>query len=125
MKKIIVSTLKDLASDKPLFRLCISIMVISVIAVVLLAVRLSATELQIATRFSAFGETQYYRNQWYYLLTFIVFILSIAGAHIALIAKMIQRDMRQYAVLFGSITLLMIVVISLIAHAVFSVAYLS
>lgn len=125
MKKLFVGAIKTMFADRALFRLAVTIIILTLLTGVTLAIRLNSTELQIATRYSAFGETQYYRNQWYYLLSFVIFIIMIAGTHVALMAKMQQRDMRNQAVLFGGLTIFILIIVSLIAHAVFSVAYLS
>lgn len=105
--------------------LCLGILILAIASIIYFSLRLSVRELQIATRFSDFGETQLYRNKWYYLLNFIGIISVITGAHIALIGKLLAREMRSFAVALGWLTILMIIISFLITYAVFGVAYLT
>ncbi|HEY0965033.1 MAG TPA: hypothetical protein VGE13_00970 [Candidatus Saccharimonadales bacterium] len=105
--------------------LCLGILVLAIVCMVYFGLRLSVRELQIATRFSDFGETQLYRNKWYYLLNFIGIIGLITVTHIALIGKLLVREMRSFAITLGWLTILMIVVGFLVTYAVFGVAYLT
>jgi hypothetical protein len=125
MTSSIKSTFKQITKDRPLLMLCIGIIVLAVATMVYFILRLSVRELQIATRFSEFGETQFYRNKWYYLLNFIGIVGVIATAHILLMGKLVMREMRSFAVALGWMSLLLIVVTFLITYAVFSIAYLT
>lgn len=92
---------------------------------VYVALALAPTELQIAVRYTAFGETQYYRDKWYYLLMFIGFAAVVAVVHIGLAIKLYLRDMRPLAVSLGWLGLLVFVLLFVITRNVLSVAYLS
>lgn len=105
--------------------LCLGILALTLAFIIYFSLRLSVRELQIATRFSDFGETQLYRNKWYYLLNFIGIIGVIAAAHIALMGKLLAREMRSFAVALGWLTVLIIIVGFLVTYSVFGVAYLT
>lgn len=107
--------------------LLISILIgiLSVAYVIYVGLSLSPTELQVATHYTAFGDTQYYRNKWYYLFTFIGLALVIAITHIALMAKLYDREMRPVAVMLGWLTVLLIAVLFIVTHSVLGIAYLS
>jgi hypothetical protein len=98
---------------------------LTLIFIIYFVLRLSVRELQIATRFSEFGETQFYRNKWYYLLNFIGIVGVITTTHILLMGKLIMREMRSFAVALGWMSILLVVVAFLITYAVFSIAYLT
>jgi hypothetical protein len=125
MKETIFTSLKDLLSDRSLLMLCVSIIIFSIIYIGYVSLSLSPTELQIATRFSAFSDAQFYRNKWYYLLGFIGFGSLIAFLHVGLIAKLRSRGMRPVAVGFGVLTLLLLLVAFLWTYSVLDIAYLS
>jgi uncharacterized membrane protein HdeD (DUF308 family) len=125
MKHILLSTSKQVLSDRPLAILCISIILLSVLYVIYVSFSISPTELQIATRYSAFGETQYYRNKWFYLLTFIGFGIATSIMHVAIIAKLKSRDMRPLAIAFGALAILLGIICFLWTYSVLNIAYLN
>lgn len=125
MKQQILTSLKDLLGDRPLLLLCLTIVVLSGIYIGYVSLSLSPTDLQIATRFSAFSDAQFYRNKWYYLLGFVGFGFFMASLHIGLIAKLKSRGMRPIALGFGILTILMILIAFLWTYSVLDIAYLS
>lgn len=125
MTTSITSTFKQIIKDRPLLMLCLSIIALAIAFIIYFSLRLSARELQIATRFSDFGETQLYRNKWYYLFSFIGIVGTITIAHLLLIGKLIDREMRPFAVALGWLSIVLIVVAFLVTYAVFGVAYLT
>ena len=104
---------------------CIAVIVVALAAILYFALRLSVRELQIATRFSEFGEERLYRNKWYYLLNFIGIIVIIASAHLLLVGKLVMRDMRPYALALAWGTVFLLIVAALVTYLVFGIAYLT
>ena len=109
--------------DRPVFLLCLGIMIVAVAAMIYFGLHAAPKELQIATRFSSFGETSLYRNKWYYMLSFPFFLLLVSVSHVLLVAKLVLRDMRQQAIAFGWLTLLLLVVSIIVISAIFGIAY--
>ena len=92
---------------------------------VYIGLSLAPADLQIATRYTSFGSTQYYRNKWYYLLTFVVFGLMIVISHMGLIVKLATREMRPLAVAFGWLSVIVLGLLFFFTFSVLGVAYLS
>lgn len=105
--------------------LSLFIMAVGIAYIIYVSLSLSPTELQVATRYTAFGGTQYYRNKWFYLIGFIVFGLLITVLHIGTMLKLEARGMRPLAVSFGWLSILLMVILFLITFSVLGVAYLS
>lgn len=125
MKKRLLSSFQDLFQDKRLLGLSIAILVVTLVYVLYVALSLGPTEQQIATRYSAFGETHLYRNKWYYLLTFIIFAFTIAVSHIMLMIKLKERGIRSLGVAFGILTLIIFAILFFVTRSVLGIAYLS
>ncbi|HEY1086011.1 MAG TPA: hypothetical protein VGE34_04800 [Candidatus Saccharimonadales bacterium] len=125
MKKTVLASVRQLFKDRTLTALVVALVVAAIVYAVYVSLSVSPTELQIATRYSAFGETQYYRNKWYYLLTFIGFGAILAIVHISLMAKLVARSMRSQAIGLGLFSLILIGILFLVTHSVLGVAYLS
>ena len=105
--------------------LSVIIVILAVTYVLYVAFSISPTEQQIATRFTAFGETQLYRNKWYYLLSFVVFAVLVAVSHIALMEKLRERNLRSLGLSLGVLTIIIFVLLFFITQSVLGIAYLS
>jgi hypothetical protein len=80
-------SLKTLFTNRYLTVLSIVLLVLALLNVVYIAIAVRPTELQVVTHYTAFGVTQLYRDQWWYLLSFAVFGVVTALMHIALAIK--------------------------------------
>ena len=125
MKTRVSSAFQLLLADRALLFLAAGIVIAVVLYSLYVAFSLSPTELQVATRYTAFGETQLYRNTWYYLISFIVVAGVMAIVHVGLMAKLKARGVRPMAFALGWLTLLMIALLFVVTQRVLSSAYLS
>ena len=112
------------SKDRPLLGLCIFILLVTLFIATYGIFLINPNDTQIATKYSAFDETQYYRNQWYYLISFIIFPVFIGILHTILVAKMYMRNMVQYSYGFAVITLVLLLISVFIIGSVFGIAYL-
>ena len=125
MKQLLRIYWNTLANDRTLFVQSLIIAVIGILYLVYIGLSLAPADLQIATRYTSFGSTQYYRNKWYYLLTFVVFGLMIVISHMGLIVKLATREMRPLAVAFGWLSVIVLGLLFFFTFSVLGVAYLS
>lgn len=125
MKQQITSTITKITSDRPLSLLMLGIIFGSLAYIVYVALNLSASDLQLAIRYTSFGDTHFYRDQWWYLLGFIGFGLLFLIAHVGLTAKLVAIDLKQLAYAFGWLSILMLVLMFVYTYSVLGIAYLS
>ena len=125
MKHIITSTLKQLAADRPLLLLCTGLFIGGIGYVLYVAFSLQASDLQLATRYTSYGETHFYREKWWYLLSFVGFGLLFLVAHISMMAKLVAIGLRSLAFSFGWLSALMLVFMFVYTYAVLGIAYLN
>lgn len=81
-------SLKELFTNRYLTVLAIVSFVLALLFLVFILINVRPSELQLVTHYTAFGVTQLYRDQWWYLLGFGVFGLFTAFFHTALAIKM-------------------------------------
>ena len=124
MKTNITTALKLLFSDRLVASLTILLVVVCIAYCIYVGVSLRPSDLQVAVHYTAFGGTTFYRDKWYYLITFIVFGLIIAVMHPILTVKLYAQGRRQIAVLFVTLSLLLILVAWLITWSVLRIAFL-
>ncbi len=125
MKHLIASSLKQVLADRPVALLCAAIMAGAIIYSAYVAFSIHPSDLQLATRYTSFGETNYYRSMWLYLLSFIGFGMLFATIHIGIITKLYVSAMRPLAIGFGLLSLFVLGLLYVYTYFVLGIAYLS
>lgn len=124
MKSQIITSLKLIVADRLVVTL-LSVFILACLAYCLyVGISLRPSDLQVAVHYSAFGETRFYREKWYYLLSFIVFGLVLAVIHTILIVKMYVQERRQMALLFTYASFLLLLIAWILTHSILKVAFL-
>ncbi|MES2876703.1 MAG: hypothetical protein V4678_04520 [Patescibacteria group bacterium] len=125
MKHIIKSTLKQILVDRPMLLLCMGLLLGGLAYVIYVAFSLNASDLQLATRYTSYGETQFYREKWWYLLSFVGFGVLFIVAHIGMLAKLYVIGLRPLAYAFAWLSLIILVLMFVYTYAVLGIAYLN
>ncbi len=81
-------SLKTLLTNRYLTVLSVVLILLAILNIIYISVVVRPSELQLVTHYTAFGVTQLYRDQWWYLLSFAVFGVVTAFFHIALAIKL-------------------------------------
>jgi len=124
MKTTIINSIKPLLSDRFMIVLTIVFILLTLFYCVYVGVSLKPSDLQVAVHYTAFGETNFYREKWFYLINFIVFGLLIAVTHTILTVKLYSQGRRQIALLFLWLSLLLMTVVFLLTRAILGIAFL-
>ena len=124
MKSNIINSIKPILADRLMAVLMILLVLVCLAYCIYVGVSLRPSDLQVAVHYSAYGETSFYRDKWYYLITFVVFGILVAVMHTALITKIYLQGRRQLALLFAWLSLLLIVIAWFMTWAVMKVAFL-
>lgn len=125
MKTRFFSAIKPILADRQLLGFLIAIAGFSLLYVLYVVLSLRPTDVQVATHYSAFGDTHYYRNKWYYMFSFVVFGFVFASVHIGIILKLIKEDFRPLAIAFAWLSLMLLIVAFILTHSILSIAFLS
>lgn len=125
MKTRLLASIKPILADRQLLLFCLAIIGLTLLYIGYVVISLRPTDVQVATHYSAFGETHYYRSKWYYMLSFIGFGILVAATHIAIILKLIREDFRPLAIGLAWLTLMILALAFIFTHSVLSIAFLS
>jgi hypothetical protein len=124
MKNNFITSLKLILSD----RLVTVMLVLFILACgaycIYVGVSLRPSDLQVAVHYTAFGGTSFYREKWYYLISFIMFGLILAVVHSILIVKLYVQERRQIAIMFAWLSFLLLFIAWMMTHSVLKVAFL-
>lgn len=120
MKSTFQTFLKDRSYLVPL---ALGAMLVAVL-LIMGASQIRVSELQVPVRYSSFGITNFYREQWFYQFTFLVFGIGVYTLHTLLGIKLLQKKNRRFAIAFQWLTVVLLVVTVVTVAAIFQVAEL-
>lgn len=124
MKNSVIDALKTFFRDRTMTTLFVVLLLVTIGYVLYVALSLQPSDLQVATRYTAFGDTHFYRNKWYYLLTFIFFGIMVTTVHTALAVKLHARGQRSLSIALLAFTLLLLAVGWILTRSVLRIAFL-
>lgn len=123
MKTIVVDSIKQILADRVVVALILFLILSSLAFCIYVGVSLHPSDLQVAVHYTAYGQTSFYREKWYYLISFIIFGLIIATVHSALVVKLYVQERRQMAILFAWLSILLIIIAWFLTRAVLGIAF--
>lgn len=125
MKLRTLEAFKLIIADRVALILLGVFMLLVVAFCISIAVSLHPSELQVVTHYTAFGITNFYRDKWFYFLTFIVFGVMVGIVHAGLVAKLYKIKDRSFAIGFTWLSIVMVLIAWVLTHSVLQVASLS
>jgi ABC-type enterochelin transport system permease subunit len=119
MKQKIKESLTQLISDRYLVILLSGMLLFAIISAIVIGFSIRPSEIQLVSHYTSFGISHYYRDQWYYLFTFVGFVIVVFLIHFALSIKMLVLRGHSAALMFawsgvGIIALCLVMALSLI-----------
>lgn len=124
MKTTIINSIKPILSDRLMVVLTSVFVIVVLVYCVYVAVSLQPSDLQVAVHYTTFGETNFYREKWFYLINFIAFGLIVAIVHSILAIKMYLQGRRPMALLFLWLSMFLMIVAFLLTRSVLNIAFL-
>jgi len=124
MKETITKSIKLILEDRLMTVLVAILLLVCIGYCIYVGVSLRPSDLQVAVRYTAFGETNFYREKWYYLITFIIFGVLIGGLHSILAVKLYAQGRRQIALAFILLSLLLVLIAWIVTWSILRVAFL-
>lgn len=101
LKTNFIQSIKELVTNRYLTTLSIVLVVLAAAFIVYILLTVRPSDLQLVTHYTAFGVTHLYRDQWFYLLSFVGFAVLVAFLHIALAIKMYVTKGHPLAIMFA------------------------
>ena len=118
-------TLTQALSDRAFFFVWLLMTLLVVVIIVLGATYIRPSDLQLPVRYSSFGITNFYRDKWYYLISFILFGLLVLVMHTGISLRLLSAKGRSFALAFLWMTVAMLLIASVTIYALFRVVTLS
>jgi hypothetical protein len=100
LKTNFIQSIKELTTNRYLTTLSIILVLLTIAFVIYIALTVHPSDLQLVTHYTAFGVTHLYRDQWFYLLSFIGFAVLSTFLHIAIAIKIYVTKGHPLAIMF-------------------------
>jgi len=100
-KTTIIKSLKDLVADRYLLVLVLLLVILSIVFSIIIGLSIHPSELQLVSHYSDFGVTHLYRDQWFYLFSFVLFGIVVAVLHTIIAIKLLVVKGRSFAIMFA------------------------
>lgn len=110
--------------DRRYFALMAAVLLVSVIFTLFVLFSVEQRDIQVVTQYSSFGESHFYKERWFYLYNFALLGVIIGVAHCAIMAQLYKYERRALGVMFGWLTLLILLIAFIYVQRVLQVAYL-
>lgn len=124
MKSNLINSIKPILSDRFMIVLTGVFVLTALGYCVYVGVSLRPSDLQVAVHYTAFGETNFYREKWFYLINFIALGLIVAFVHSVVAFKVYIQGRRPLALLFLWLSIFLLIVAFLITRAILGIAFL-
>jgi hypothetical protein len=125
MKQQFTKSLRVFTKDRYITVLLASFLLLCIAIIIFLAVQIHPSELQVVVHYTSFGSTNFYRDKWYYLLTFVVFVLLVAVTHSVISYKLLQKRDREITAAFLWLSIILILIATALFYQVLKIASLS
>lgn len=101
MKEIVITSLKTLFADRYLSVLLSALILLALIFSLNIGLSIHPSYVQQVSHYSAFGITQFYRDQWFYIFVFVTFGIVAAVLHVIISVKLLVVKGHSLAVMFA------------------------
>jgi hypothetical protein len=110
MKTIIKESFKKLVADRYLLALLTVLILLALVFCIITGLSIHTSERQLISRYTAFGITHFYFDQWFYAFTFVAFELVAAVLHGIISIKLLNEKGRSFAILFAWLGIAVVVI---------------
>ena len=117
-------SVKDILADRPYLFLCAATMAAALVYALYAFFTIEPRDIQVISQYSAFGEAQFYKEKWYYMYTFVGFGVVTALINTALMAKLHSLEKRDFGIVLGWVSLIIILIAFRYTYEVMHFAFL-
>ncbi len=121
-KEAIRQSVKQAITDRGFVLLMFALLLAGMVYATVIGLSIHSRDVQIYTRYTAFGEAHFYKSPWQYTILFVVFGIAVTAVHTALMVKLYALGRRQSGLLVGwlgiaVLAIAMVIMLSIIGFA--------
>lgn len=116
---------KDILNDRPYLAIMVAIIIVAIIGALFVVFAVEPRDKQIYAQYSSFGAVHYYKGKWYSIYEFALMFMAIAAGHNMLMLKFRSLDRRDFGMIFGAGTIVILLVgILYVANVIGQIAFI-
>ena len=119
MKDTVKKSIKIVFSDRTVATLLIVNVVVAIVASIFLGSSIKHSEAQVITRYTTYGDANFYRSHWSSLFSYFALAFMIVFGHSALSVKLISLEKRSLAIFILWLTL---GILAILAYSIIKIA---
>ena len=119
MKDTIKKSIKIVFSDRTVATLLIVNVVVAIVISIFLGSSIKHSEAQVITRYTTYGDANFYRSHWSSLFSYFTLAFMIVFGHSALSVKLILLEKRSLAIFLLWLTL---GILAILAYSIIKIA---
>ena len=119
MKDTIKKSIKIVFSDRTVAILLIVNVVVAIVISIFLGSSIKHSEAQVITRYTTYGDANFYRSHWSSLFSYFALAFMIVFSHSALSVKLISLEKRSLAIFILWLTL---GILAILAYSIIKIA---
>ncbi|PID31563.1 hypothetical protein CR983_00580 [Candidatus Saccharibacteria bacterium] len=123
MQHTIREHIKTVLTDRPYTIMAIAVLAVAFVFSLATILAIQPRDIQVVTRYTAMGESHYYKDQWYSLYSLALFGLTVGLLHVALMVKLFVIGRRDVGMLMGGCALVVLFVAVFYVYQILGLAF--
>ena len=116
-------SVKRILGDRPFLMLLAGVLLTGLLYSLIIGFSIHPRDVQVYTRYTAFGEAHFYKIPWQYTVLFLLFGVLVSFVHSALMVKLQSLERRQTALLVGWLAIVVLLIAGVYALSVMGLAF--
>jgi len=122
-KESIKQSVRQAVTDRPFMVLVVGLLFAGLVYALVIGFSIQSRDVQIYTRYTAYGEAHFYKSPWHYTLSFVAFGVFVSAVHAALMVKLRALGRRQSAFLIGWLGIAVLAIAAIFALSIIRFAF--
>lgn len=123
MRETITTSMRHIFHDRAVAAVFIVLILLCVVSAVYFGIRIETSDIQVATHYTSYGGVNFYTDQWWYTVSFVLIFLMIAVLHTAIAMKLYALKSRQIILGFGFFSIGLVVFATITLNYIVNVAF--
>lgn len=121
----IKAIVKKISKDRQFIAIWVLFIIFIIATTIITLLQLRPSDLNVAVRYTAYGPTHIYNDAWYYLSSFLLFLIGLGVLHSLIAIKLYDQKGPGFAKYFISLSLIVVLIASFFINYVMFQAALS
>lgn len=124
MKSSTKQVLRAFLADRPYVLLAAAVIVTGLLFAIWCGLAVHPADIQVVTRYTAFGSIHFYKGPWWLIYNFALFALIAGIGHAAIMARLHTLGHRDLGIMFGWMTFVVLLIATFYMSEILNLAFI-